>query len=47
MNEESTNLFQLLEEITKSNSYNSKLSENKKIAFFVFGLDCAVKKKKH
>ena len=45
MNEESTNLFQLLEEITKSNSYNSKLSENKKIAFFVFGLDCAVKKK--
>ena len=45
MNEESTNLFQLLEEITKSNSYNSKLNENKKIAFFVFGLDCAVKKK--
>ncbi|MGV8078422.1 MAG: tetratricopeptide repeat protein [Methanosarcina sp.] len=45
MNEESTNLFQLLEDITKSDSYNSKLNENKKIVFFVFGLDCAVKKK--
>ena len=45
MNEESTNLFQLLEETTKSDSYNSKLKENKKIAFFVFGLDSAVKKK--
>ena len=45
MNEESTNLFQLLEGITKSNSYNSKLDENKKIAFFVFGLNCSVKKK--
>jgi len=45
MNEESTNLFQLLEETTKSDSYNSKLEENKKVAFFVFGLDSAVKKK--
>ena len=39
MNEESTNLFQLLEEITKSDSHNSKIDKNKKIAFFVFGLD--------
>jgi tetratricopeptide (TPR) repeat protein len=45
MNEKSTNLFQLLEETTKSDSYNSKIEENKKIAFFVFGLDSAVKKK--
>ena len=45
MSEESTNLFQLLENITKSDSYNSKLNENKKIAFFVFGLNEAVKKK--
>lgn len=45
MNEESTNLFQLLEGITKSDSYNSKISENKKIAFSVFGLNEAVKKK--
>ena len=45
MNEESTNLFQLLEGITKSDSYKSKLNGNKKIAFFVFGLDEAVRKK--
>ncbi|MGE5458484.1 MAG: tetratricopeptide repeat protein, partial [Methanococcaceae archaeon] len=45
MDEESTNLFHLLEEITKSSSYNSKLKENKKVAFFVFGLDRTVKKK--
>ncbi|AKB32639.1 High-affnity carbon uptake protein Hat/HatR [Methanosarcina siciliae HI350] len=45
MNEESTDLFQILEETTKSDSYNSKLEENKKIAFFVFGLDNAVEKK--
>ena len=45
MNGESTNLFQLLEETTKSDSYNSKLEEYKKVAFFVFGLDSAVKKK--
>ncbi|WP_300101877.1 tetratricopeptide repeat protein [Methanosarcina sp.] len=45
MNEESTNLFQLLEETTKSDLYNSKLEENKKVAFFVFGIDSAVKTK--
>ena len=45
MDEDSTNLFQLLEDTTKSDSYNSELKENKKVAFFVFGLDCAVKKK--
>ena len=45
MSEESLNLFHILEEITESDSYNSKTSENKKIAFFVFGLNEAVKKK--
>ncbi len=45
MDEGSTNLFQLLEETTKSDSYYSKIKENKKVAFFVFGLDSVVKKK--
>ncbi|MCQ1536684.1 hypothetical protein FTO70_13605 [Methanosarcina sp. KYL-1] len=45
MSEESTDLFRILEESTGSDSFSSKLEENKKIAFFVFGLDNAAKKK--
>ncbi len=45
MNEESAYLFQLLDEAMKSDLYNSIIKESKKVAFFVFGLDQAIKKK--
>jgi len=45
MDEKATNLFQLLEEATKSDSYKSKRDENKKVAFFVFGLENSTRKK--
>jgi G-protein signaling modulator 2 len=45
MNEESADLFQLLDEAKRSDLYNSIIKESKKVTFFVFGLDQAVRKK--
>jgi tetratricopeptide (TPR) repeat protein len=45
MGEDATNLLQLLNEAVTSESYSSLKEENKKIAFFIYGLDEAVEKK--
>lgn len=45
MDETSPDLFYLLKQAIESDIYNSRKEGNEKIAFFVFGLDNAVKKK--
>ena len=45
MNTDSTNLMQILQEVIQSDLYDAQKKENKKIAFFVFGLDDAIEKK--
>ena len=42
----STNLLQNLRDAVHSDLYNTQKKQNKKIAFFVFGLDDAIEKKK-
>ena len=44
MDRNSTNLLQLLNDAVNSDIYNSKIEDNKKIAFFVSGLDDAIEK---
>ncbi|MDD3042267.1 MAG: hypothetical protein PHW56_04895, partial [Methanosarcinaceae archaeon] len=45
MSEDSPDLLNLLNEAVASDLYASKIRENKKLAFFVFGLDDAIRKK--
>ncbi len=45
MDEESTNLFHLLKEKTKSDAYNFNKSHNNRVAIFVLGFDRAIRKK--
>ena len=45
MNTDSTNLIQNLRNAVQSDMYNAQKKANKKIAFFVFGLDDAIEKK--
>jgi len=45
MDANSTNLIQYLRDAVQSDLYNAQKKENKKIAFFVFGLDDAIEKK--
>ena len=45
MDRNSTNLLQLLNDAVNSDIYSSKIEDNKKIAFFVSGLDDAIEKK--
>ncbi len=45
MNINSTNLIQNLQNAVQSELYDAQKKENKKIAFFVFGLDDAIEKK--
>ncbi|MFV9631808.1 MAG: tetratricopeptide repeat protein [Methanosarcinales archaeon] len=45
MGEDATNLLQLLNDAVTSELYSSLKEENKKIAFFIYGLDEAVEKK--
>jgi G-protein signaling modulator 2 len=46
MSEHDTNLLQLLNNTMESEFYKEKREDNKKIAFFVFGLDEAINKQK-
>jgi hypothetical protein len=45
MNTNSTNLIQILQDVIQSDLYNAQKKDNKKIAFFVFGLNDAIEKK--
>ncbi|WP_410509591.1 HEAT repeat domain-containing protein [Methanosarcina hadiensis] len=45
MDERSTDIVELLKEATKSEEYKLEKEKNKKISFFVFGLNKAIKKK--
>ncbi|MCK5217699.1 MAG: hypothetical protein KAJ93_07915, partial [Methanosarcinales archaeon] len=45
MGEDATNLLQLLNDAVTSELYSSLKEDNKKIAFFIYGLDEAVEKK--
>jgi len=45
MDENSYNLLSLLNEAVNSDPYSSRIKDNKKLAFFVFGLDKAIVKK--
>ncbi|KAF5426229.1 MAG: hypothetical protein C5S41_02825, partial [Candidatus Methanomarinus sp.] len=45
MGEDATNLLQLLNDAVTSELYSSLKGQNKKIAFFIYGLDEAVEKK--
>jgi len=45
MNTDSTNLIQNLRDAVQSDLYDAQKKANKKIAFFVFGLDDAIEKK--
>ena len=45
MNINSINLLQILQNVIQSDLYDAQKKENKKIAFFVFGMDDAIEKK--
>jgi formylglycine-generating enzyme required for sulfatase activity/tetratricopeptide (TPR) repeat protein len=45
MNKDSTNLLHSLNEAVRTELYNSKIKDNRKVAFFIFGLDMAIEKK--